>query len=1130
MSICPSSPGTINAGLLSRCNMTGAFDPSILLQLNEWDNAKVQLLENVVTLMYNPSGSKSDKDIAHNVLNQLKQSTDSWRIVDTILAQSNDANTKFFALQILEDTITTRWRLFSVPERHGIRNYVVNVTIKLSSDDEMARTQSHFLTKLNQTLIQIVKQEWPDGWPSFITDICGAAKTNQSLCENNLRILSILSEDIFDFGKDSMVSQKVIKLKSSLTEQFASIFDLCLFIFKNHAGTPGSVKPSLLSTTLKTLSQFLSWIPLGYVFQTELVDVMLTHFWDPLQYRIECVQCLNEIASMTDGIQDFHAQFGALFNAVMLKVQQLPENAPQQLGTMSVNQRNFWETFLNQLALLLTGFMKQNIGAIKSQQQNVLYSLQYLARITEGSNEETFKVCLEFWQSFAAQLYVDIVQKQSQGGPPLLINVTGPTGTKEPIVPSTQLPILGGDDRMASSDTLNMYNPVLSNVRAILIDRMAKPPEVTIKENEEGHIVRQEEEDTDEIALYKSMREALIYLTNLNATDMQSLMCRQLSEFVQGNNLMWSATKLNRLCWAVGSISGGLCEIDEKKFLVQIVRDLLSLCENKKGKENKAVVASNIMYVVGQYPRFLKAHWKFLKTVIIKLMEFMHETFPGVQEMAVETFLKITHKCKKKFVIHQQGEVGPFVEQMINRIQQDISTLEPLHMCTFFETLGTMISAAPDEQKERLVGNLMSVMNQRWQKALEFANQDTQNIRDPKLLEEISINLRVNERVASAVGFGFAAQMNFIYVDMLRVYQVFSETISTQTAQADGSLSFGHIRAMRTVKRDILRLIQTFVDKSVTSLQESGAFSEHVFKQHRSDLAAKFLPPLLEPVLKDYKNNIPQARDAEVLDLFGVFANRLSTEISSELGRIFEMVFECTLEMIKLDFQSFPDHRVKLYDFLKAVNNNCFEALFYLPNNQLRLYVDSLIWAIKHEHIAVADMGLHIMHSFLQKIMRGPSSVYQPFFQTYYYSLMNDILSVLTDTLHKSGVRLQVNIIQQLIAASNTHQFEQNQPQKVMEQLYTLLSTYFKNISKHQAEQFIRGLFNKYLDNNEFLQHIYDFLISLKEWGGDDEIFLDRDAEIAREAAANQTRLMVPGLVPPHDPLRKDLEKDMDDI
>lgn len=81
------------------------------------------------------------------------------------------------------------------------------------------------------------------------------------------------------------------------------------------------------------------------------------------------------------------------------------------------------------------------------------------------------------------------------------------------------------------------------------------------------------------------------------------------------------------------------------------VADLLGLCEQKRGKDNKAVIASNIMYVVGQYPRFLRAHWKFLKTVVNKLFEFMHETHEGVQDMACDTFIKIAHKCRRHFVI-----------------------------------------------------------------------------------------------------------------------------------------------------------------------------------------------------------------------------------------------------------------------------------------------------------------------------------------------------------------------------------------------------------------------------------------------------------------------------------------------
>lgn len=89
---------------------------------------------------------------------------------------------------------------------------------------------------------------------------------------------------------------------------------------------------------------------------------------------------------------------------------------------------------------------------------------------------------------------------------------------------------------------------------------------------------------------------------------------------------VFSWNNLNTLCWAIGSVSGALSETAEKTFLVRVIKDLLNLCEQKKGKDHKAVIASNIMYVVGQYPRFLRQHWKFLKTVVNKLFEFMHET------------------------------------------------------------------------------------------------------------------------------------------------------------------------------------------------------------------------------------------------------------------------------------------------------------------------------------------------------------------------------------------------------------------------------------------------------------------------------------------------------------------------
>ena len=43
-----------------------------------------------------------------------------------------------------------------------------------------------------------------DNWPNFIPEIISASKNNLALCENNMIILKLLSEEIFDFSSESM--------------------------------------------------------------------------------------------------------------------------------------------------------------------------------------------------------------------------------------------------------------------------------------------------------------------------------------------------------------------------------------------------------------------------------------------------------------------------------------------------------------------------------------------------------------------------------------------------------------------------------------------------------------------------------------------------------------------------------------------------------------------------------------------------------------------------------------------------------------------------------------------------------------------------------------------------------------
>jgi exportin-1 len=242
----------------------------------------------------------------------------------------------------------------------------------------------------------------------------------------------------------------------------------------------------------------------------------------------------------------------------------------------------------------------------------------YLIRISQIDDREIFKICLDYWLKLVQDLYEEMQQLPITDVNPLAAMGVG--GTSGGGAPNPAL-------LMNYPLRKHKYAEILSNLRVVMIEKMVRPEEVLIVENDEGEIVREFVKESDTVQLYKTMRECLVYLTHLDVVDTENIMTEKLAR--QVDNSEWSWHNCNVLCWAIGSISLAMNEETEKRFLVTVIKDLLGLTEMKRGKDNKAVVASNIMYIVGQYPRFLKAHWKFLKTVVNKLFEFMHESHEG---------------------------------------------------------------------------------------------------------------------------------------------------------------------------------------------------------------------------------------------------------------------------------------------------------------------------------------------------------------------------------------------------------------------------------------------------------------------------------------------------------------------
>jgi exportin-1 len=77
------------------------------------------------------------------------------------------------------------------------------------------------------------------------------------------------------------------------------------------------------------------------------------------------------------------------------------------------------------------------------------------------------------------------------------------------------------------------------------------------------------------------------------------------------------------------------------------------------------------------------------------------------------------------------------------------------------------------------------------------------------------------------------------------------------------------VRGLRTIKKEILKLINTYVEKA-----------DDLEMIHNN-----IVPKLLEAVLIDYKNNVPDAREAEVLNVMTTIVNKLHVRWRPNLSK-----------------------------------------------------------------------------------------------------------------------------------------------------------------------------------------------------------------------------------------------------
>ncbi|KAL7322011.1 Karyopherin transporter [Mucor circinelloides] len=912
-------------------------------------------------------------------------------------------------------------------QRIVMRNYIVKAIIQLSSNESTLR--SAVLNKFDLVLVQIVKKDWPQYWPSFIQEIVDSSVSNMNLCENNMRILRYLSEEVFDFSVDHMTVAKMHKLKDQMVNEFGSIFDLCKSVLAQK-----STNAHLIKATLETLQKFICWIPVQFVYQQDLIQLLQANIKG--NQRNLALQCFAEIISL-DHV-DSQQYSDIIFSIYTIVYSELISIVSKEsdIAQLYIESDSYDQDFLLVLATFLTTILSKYrslIEGLDGGETSVHDMLLYLLKISQVPEREIWKICLEYW----GKLAYDVLQDTNHG-------------------------------------QASPYHDILRQLCSIMIQNMVKPDDVFIIENDDGEISREFIKQSDTTALSKSMRHVFGLLTTLDPIYIQSLIREQLKQLqLDGSNATWSWDQLFRICWAIGMMSGAISEQQESQFLqVVLTGDLYQLLQKEETASNvdqQWVVASCMLYIATQYPHFLKSTWTFTSWLLQRVFTYLQSQQEGIKEMACDSFLKICQGCKDEMVVSHQltsGEYsGSALETVLTDLKRLTSQLSSQQICMLYEAAGTMISACSDVRlQEQYIRSLMEIPN-------EMIKQSMTNSSAAASVKSMINMIKVNIMTCKPVGPIFRVQLQQLTPLLVECYTVISQQIRTSEPQEQ---LYVRLRQL------IIELLETFIlSNDKLDIQDQT-----------------MLTSLLTVVLMDYKNSTrAETREPNVLGLLTCLFEKMQDPIWPDLLKeAIDVVFAVTLPMITANFVDYPEIRHEFYRLLKALNKRCFIDLF--QSAQLfQVNMDSIMWGTKHTMRDISQIALQTCLDMIGQVSQmEDEDVSSQFFETYYVRILTDILEVLVDPDCRNGFNYQSQILARMLELVQegeiyTRLFNPDQVSNplmsnvefLQQYVLDLLCNAFPLLHRDQIEVLVMGMFEYSGDLQRFQNDIRDFLIDIRE-------------------------------------------------
>ena len=254
-------------------------------------------LSRAVLCSLDPHVDPAVKQQAFNYCEQIKASDDGWRIcLDGFCGDSfndpSEAPVKFFCLQVVEEFIRTRYLMTSVENKQLLRARLGDWMIK-TLPNQTQKEAGFLRNKFAQILTLLAKQEYPNGWPSFFTELMATLNYGNASIDLYLRVLLAVDGEVVarEISRSAEDASRNTLFKDAMREQcLPQLVESWYSILVNYS----SSDPSLVNSCLAVVSLYTDWIDVDLIVNERFISLFF-QFINARAFRENTCSCFIAI-------------------------------------------------------------------------------------------------------------------------------------------------------------------------------------------------------------------------------------------------------------------------------------------------------------------------------------------------------------------------------------------------------------------------------------------------------------------------------------------------------------------------------------------------------------------------------------------------------------------------------------------------------------------------------------------------------------------------------------------------------------------------------------------------------------------------------------------------------------------